>query len=282
MRTIATGAALALACLLAPTARAQEATTPKAQYDALVAEYKKAMSDFQQLYGAAKDEAERQQIVDTKYPKPETLAPRFRELADKFATDPVAVDCVVWLLQNVRASDEKLFAVLQLHLDSDQLGSACRALQSSAAAGAEPFLRAVLDKSPHHDVQGQACYALAKFLAGRAGLARKLLAGVDGKRLESLEGYYGKGTLAKLRTADPAALEHEGEQVLEQVVAKFADVKSGRGTLGDAATGDLFEMRNLAVGKQAPDIEGEDVDGVKFKLSDYRGQVVFLDFWGFW
>ena len=27
---------------------------------------------------------------------------------------------------------------------------------------------------------------------------------------------------------------------------------------------------------------GEDVDGVAFKLSDYRGKVVVLDYWGFW
>jgi hypothetical protein len=36
------------------------------------------------------------------------------------------------------------------------------------------------------------------------------------------------------------------------------------------------------VGQQAPEIEGEDIDGVRFKLSDYRGQVVVLDFWGHW
>ena len=36
------------------------------------------------------------------------------------------------------------------------------------------------------------------------------------------------------------------------------------------------------VGEQAPDIIGEDVDGKEFKLSDYRGKVVVLDFWGFW
>lgn len=36
------------------------------------------------------------------------------------------------------------------------------------------------------------------------------------------------------------------------------------------------------VGKPAPDIEGEDVDGVPFKLSDYRGKVVLIDFWGHW
>jgi cytochrome oxidase Cu insertion factor (SCO1/SenC/PrrC family) len=38
----------------------------------------------------------------------------------------------------------------------------------------------------------------------------------------------------------------------------------------------------LQVGRVAPDIEGEDIDGEKFKLSDYRGKVVLLDFWGHW
>ncbi len=38
----------------------------------------------------------------------------------------------------------------------------------------------------------------------------------------------------------------------------------------------------LEVGNLAPEIEGEDIDGVKFKLSDYRGKVVLLDFWAGW
>jgi hypothetical protein len=36
------------------------------------------------------------------------------------------------------------------------------------------------------------------------------------------------------------------------------------------------------IGNQAPEISGEDIDGVAFKLSDYRGKVVVLDFWGDW
>ena len=53
-------------------------------------------------------------------------------------------------------------------------------------------------------------------------------------------------------------------------------------TIAAAAKVELFELRNLRVGKTAPDIEGEDLDGKKFKLSDYKGKVVVLDFWGDW
>jgi peroxiredoxin len=38
----------------------------------------------------------------------------------------------------------------------------------------------------------------------------------------------------------------------------------------------------LNVGDLAPEIQGEDIDGRPFKLSDYRGKVVVLDFWGHW
>jgi hypothetical protein len=46
--------------------------------------------------------------------------------------------------------------------------------------------------------------------------------------------------------------------------------------------GEAYRERNLSVGKVAPDFEAVDVEGVAFKLSDYRGKVVLLDFWGFW
>lgn len=34
--------------------------------------------------------------------------------------------------------------------------------------------------------------------------------------------------------------------------------------------------------REAPEISGPDIDGKDFKLSDYRGKVVMLDFWGNW
>jgi len=44
----------------------------------------------------------------------------------------------------------------------------------------------------------------------------------------------------------------------------------------------LTAKNRIAVGKEAPEIEGPDMDGETFKLSDYRGKVVLLDFWGDW
>jgi cytochrome oxidase Cu insertion factor (SCO1/SenC/PrrC family) len=38
----------------------------------------------------------------------------------------------------------------------------------------------------------------------------------------------------------------------------------------------------IKIGDRAPDIQGEDADGKTFRLSDYRGKVVLLDFWAGW
>lgn len=44
-----------------------------------------------------------------------------------------------------------------------------------------------------------------------------------------------------------------------------------------------IDMREkYGVGCESPDIAGIDLDGVAFKLSDYKGKVIFLDFWGDW
>ncbi len=42
------------------------------------------------------------------------------------------------------------------------------------------------------------------------------------------------------------------------------------------------ERPEVQVGHQAMEIEAEDIDGKRFKLSDYHGKVVVLDFWGNW
>jgi len=42
------------------------------------------------------------------------------------------------------------------------------------------------------------------------------------------------------------------------------------------------KVKVLAVGDKAPDFELVDLDGNKQRLSDYKGEGVFLNFWGTW
>jgi thiol-disulfide isomerase/thioredoxin len=123
-----------------------------------------------------------------------------------------------------------------------------------------------------------------------------------------------------LRQCDPEAIEAEAKRLFEEVIAEYSDVpnvtrrareleallrepaparngrpltaKGRRGieeslarvnkTLGQEAEDRLEAMLNLAVGKPAPEINGVDFDGKPLKLSDYRGKVVVLVFWGSW
>jgi peroxiredoxin len=72
------------------------------------------------------------------------------------------------------------------------------------------------------------------------------------------------------------ALTDEGRRRLEAGIARR------RSTLGHVAEARLDDWHNLAVGKTAPEIKGVDVHGKSLTLSDYRGKVVALVFWGTW
>jgi hypothetical protein len=67
-----------------------------------------------------------------------------------------------------------------------------------------------------------------------------------------------------------------------RIAADYGDVARGRRMLKDSSEMAIRSLTVLAVGQPAPEIAGEDLDGVAFKLSDYRGKVVMLDFWGDW
>jgi len=73
----------------------------------------------------------------------------------------------------------------------------------------------------------------------------------------------------------------EQRAAAKQLMADAAKLAEGT-ILGDRIAAPEFEKSSLQIGMESPDIVGEDLDGVTFKLSDYRGKVVVLDFWGFW
>jgi thiol-disulfide isomerase/thioredoxin len=76
------------------------------------------------------------------------------------------------------------------------------------------------------------------------------------------------------------------EKEYEAVIHEYGDcpwLMSRKGlTVRRFAERELYELRHLRIGKVAPEIEAEGVDGKKFKLSDHRGKVVALIFWASW
>ena len=54
------------------------------------------------------------------------------------------------------------------------------------------------------------------------------------------------------------------------------------GYIADGAGLSPFATDYPAVGNLAPELEGTDVNGRTVRLSDYRGQVVLVDFWATW
>jgi hypothetical protein len=83
-----------------------------------------------------------------------------------------------------------------------------------------------------------------------------------------------------LRRQGRAKATGEAEALFVRATRDYGDLKMPGGeTVVEKAEPELFGIRRLTVDKEAPEIEGADQDGVRFKLSDYRGKVVLLDFW---
>jgi thiol-disulfide isomerase/thioredoxin len=94
------------------------------------------------------------------------------------------------------------------------------------------------------------------------------------------------GFLKQLGQSDPEALDRQAEAFFERVLAEFKDVKLPapyfQTPMGELARGDLFKLKNLSIGKVAPEIIGDNLDGRSLRLSDFRGKVVAIVFWATW
>jgi hypothetical protein len=233
--------------------------TPEEQLAAIQADYQKAQSDFFELYQKAKTDEERTKLVQDHYPQPEGYAVRFMDLAKAHPKTETAFQALTWIVTQgqggTSVADEAIDALIADHADNPQLGQICYSMMYAINDSGERFLEGAME-SPHREVQGIATYCLAMLKKNRSE--------------------YGASP------DDAPKLAEESEKLLEKVVAEFGDVQGYQGSLADMAERDLFEVRHLAIGKTAPEIVGQDIDGVEFKLSDYRGRVVVLDFWGSW
>jgi len=180
----------------------------------------------------------------------------FAEVAGRHAGTPDAVMFLDWIVVNAPLDGESLSA------------SADRALQTLM--------------SDHRDDP-----AVLQNIANLGRLARmhgttKIAAILDQVEAGSLPEFTLAATFARgvAYAGNGSPSPEEGKKAC----ASFKKVLEldPQGPYASTARGFVFELENLQIGMVAPDIVGDDLDGVAFKLSDYRGKVVFLDFWGDW
>ena len=221
-------------------------------------EFDERMAKFMEAYRAEQDEAKREKLFEGLYPNPTEFVPRFRALATEFKGTRAAAGALVWIATHVYGDTQETAVdeLLRDYPDSPLLDQVVPLLANRSDEGSRTNLRTLLSESPHRIVRGHACRALALNL-------RELAA--DTKRGERKE-----------------TLMAESRALLMRLQKDFGDLPYYGRTLGDAARSELFESDRLQIGMLAPDIEGPDLNGVTFKLSDYRGKVVVLDFWGNW
>lgn len=269
--------AVALALLSGAAARADD-DPPKSPADQLkqlkkdVADAQRKAMEINLQARKAKDEDEKKKLND-QFQKEYSAFLKFQRNAQDKAiamakADPksaVGFDAALWALPALRTNKAERKAVIDLimehHADSKDMGQVVGflAVVMSSDAGAIDTIEAIAAKSPHKSVKAASAYTIADFYKNKAEP-------------------YGRPA-----PKDADELAKKAEDGFENVLKEHGnEIQFRNRTYGEAAKAALFELRNLRVGKTAPEIDGEDVDGAKFKLSDYRGKVVMLDFWGHW
>lgn len=227
-----------------------------AKVRALIVEYDAAHRVWYQEYlGSQGSEEVMKRIPDTAQYGREMLA-----IAAEAPKGDGAFQACAWVVANVHLGETRKAAIGHVTghlLGHPEVGGLIEPIVTGEESS-DAFLLWVLEHPPSDELAARACYVLASNRKNR---------------------------LSGIRSPEEAArVEAEAAEYFALCQAEpFASVElQGDVTIGAQARADLFEMKHLCPGKVAPEIAGEDIDGVPFKLGDYRGQVVMLSFWGHW
>jgi len=257
----------------APGARATLPEDFDSSYLALCDEFETAQEEhyaaFQEKWGevdfqkaSPEEQAKIQQWWRDNDPSARFIT-RFSELAAKAKGTDAAVRCWGKVLELAPAAPKSdgapgpasgALAALKECVGSPAIEEVAAQLQHAwglPRAEVIALLALVREKSPHKSAQAAATFSLAlQYMSSEASAQEQ----------------------AQVRA------------LLGEFSSRFSSERPARGrkSYAELAVGHLFEFEHLQVGMLAPDEEALDVDGVKFKLSDFRGKVTVVDFWGYW
>jgi len=185
--------------------------------------------------------------------KDEVEAMKVLDLVTGDLTEKGVDEVIVWVIENGFAEERKRVGEVIWSLPkNDQL--MLKYVRVLGFYGEKQQLEAVIGKLPKGRVQQEARFRLAMSVAEDA---QRDLTLTDAERAAGNQ--EAVGILEKLG---------KEEGLNESLEKRVADLR--------------YKVTHLVVGCEAPEIEGVDHDGKQFRLSEFRGKVVLLPFWGFW
>jgi hypothetical protein len=185
------------------------------------------------------------------------LALQVAQKAKKNLDHPKALPILMWVLSatlysgnipdQAKLYDSTVDLLMEKFADRPELAPLTNYLpQDMNPAWAEKHLRTLMEKNSSADVKLEAKLSLATMLKNK-----------------------------------DEASQPEAEKMFESVIEDLAKNPAKKQVL-DRAKNELDDIKIRGIGKPVPEIAGNDLDDKEFKLSDYKGKVVLIDFWGFW
>lgn len=225
---------------------------------AIIDEYETSVRANTMKIIQAKTEDEKNKYRAT-VPSAEKYAKDVLKVVQENLDQPGSARGVSWLATQAANFPEGQVALQMLgtsHVTAAGIAEAVKALEYHPLTFAEPILKGIREKNPNATEKAAATYAL----------------GVQYFRIYETAADEASASAAKAKAMD----------YFQEISASYAGASINGFPIADQAGKMMFEMANLSVGGECPEIDGKDVDGASFKLSDYRGKHVVLMFWGGW
>jgi thiol-disulfide isomerase/thioredoxin len=261
---------------------------------------KKALVDAHTAYYSTNDESLR--LYYAWRHLEETNLPQMLLLAQKEPESQPACDVFLWIALNGGANRgpiftnqiESLDCLTKYHSTNSTVGPLCSYLGRYWSwqwreRSVVDFLKSVVHNNPDRAIRAQAIYALGCLDANKS------------EQLAIFENwgkapFYAKGfttnDLVQMPTfGNSQQATADAEREFKEVITNYSDCLDLRELrspkeevphLKELAEQNLFALEHLSLGKTAPEIEAEGVDGKKFKLSDSREKICVLSFWASW
>ena len=256
--------------------------TAMAELDSIRAEFQTSVEELKALIAKIDSKEEQLQTLVDNNPA-QTFGPKFMALAKKYPGTKASVDATLFVVSVVaqNSSELKIEAMnflLGQHADKVKLSAIAESLKKEVPRPEiEKWFSTMIEEAKPGPVKASVMLSYSQYV-GQLPFFRRTIE-MNPQIVQRLS----DSQLEYINSPRTEAQDEELASILQTLIDEFGETKyKGRETFGDVATRELFELQRLQVGMVAPEIEGNDLDDISFKLSDYRGKVVMLDFWGHW